>query len=71
MTDPFDTPVPVDSASPRRRGIVRLMMWVGGLVPVLAGIALWVVTRSWFLILVTAPGLERQLGAGVRIAHAT
>ena len=46
------------------------MMWVGGLVPVLAGIALWVVTRSWFLILVTAPGLERQLGGDVRIGKA-
>ncbi len=71
MSEPFDTPGPVDSAVPPRRGIVRLMMWVGGLVPVLAGIALWVVTRSWFLILVTAPGLERQLGAGVRIGTAT
>jgi len=71
MSQPFDTPVPVDSASPRKRGIVRLMMWAAGAVPVLAGIALWIVTRSWFLILVTAPGLERQLGASVRIGNAT
>jgi hypothetical protein len=71
MTESFDTPGSVDSAVPRKRGIIRVLIWMAGLVPVLAGISLWVVTRSWFLILVTAPGLERQLGADVRIGDAT
>ena len=70
MIESFDTSS-VDSKVPRKRGFVRLMMWIACLVPVLAGISLWVVTRSWFLILVTAPGLERQLGADVRIGDAS
>ncbi len=71
MSETFETPDPVDSAVPPRRAIVRLMIWIAAIVPVLTGISLWVVTRSWFLILVTAPGLERQLGADVRIGNAS
>ena len=71
MTQALDTPTPSGSASRRKRRAVRVVTWVAGLVPVFAGVALWIVTRSWFLILVTAPGLEKQLGAGVRIGSAS
>src|SRR5262245_60030838 len=54
----------------RRRAIVRFTVWGAVLLPVLALVAMWVATRSWFLILVAAPQLEKRLGGEVRIGNA-
>jgi len=48
---------------------LRVLAWAGCLVPVIGGVGLWIVTRSWFLILITAPGLEKRLGGEVTIGN--
>ncbi len=55
---------------PRRRAAVRFTIWAAVLLPVLALVAMWVATRSWFIILVAAPRLEKNLGGEVRIGDA-
>ncbi|MHC4217902.1 MAG: AsmA family protein, partial [Planctomycetota bacterium] len=55
----------------RRRLGLRVALYVAALVPVLAGVSLWVVTRSWFIILMVAPELEQKLGGEVGIANAS
>jgi hypothetical protein len=70
MTSP-DAPTPEKRSrhSPRRIAL-RATVYVMALLPVLAGIALWVVTRSWFIILLVAPELEQKLGGQVGIGNA-
>ncbi|MHC4303666.1 MAG: hypothetical protein ACYSW2_04160 [Planctomycetota bacterium] len=68
---PSDTPTPKPTSTPSRRRIgLRAALWVLALLPVLAGVSLWLVTRSWFIILMVAPELEQKLGGQVGIANA-
>jgi hypothetical protein len=55
---------------PRRRAALRFTIGAAVLLPVLALLAVWVATRSWFIILVAAPRLEKNLGGEVRIGDA-
>ena len=71
MSDPSDTPDSADLQSQRTRPVFRVLAWAGCLVPVIGGVGLWIVTRSWFLILITTPGLEQKIGGEVRIGHAS
>jgi len=67
-----DTPTPKPSPRlDRRRVALRVALYAVALLPVLAGVSLWVVTRSWFIILIVAPELEQKLGGQVGIANAT
>jgi hypothetical protein len=64
---------PPQEKSPRlnpRRIALRVVLYVIALLPVLAGVCLWVVTRSWFIILLVAPELEQKLGGQVGIGDA-
>ena len=54
----------------RRRAGLRAAVFAAALVTVVAGVFLWVVTRSWFIILLVAPELEQRLGGQVGIANA-
>ena len=69
MSDAFVTPP--DSNVRRKRLAAQVLLWTAGLVPVIAGVGLWIITRSWFIILITAPGLEQKLGGTVRIGEAS
>lgn len=69
MSDPSDTPASAASPPQRNRRGLRVLAWAGCMVPVIGGVGLWIVTRSWFLILITAPGLEQKLGGEVRIGN--
>ena len=39
-------------------------------VPILAIVSVWLATRSWFIVLMIAPELEKRLGGEVRLADA-
>ncbi|MHC4789669.1 MAG: hypothetical protein ACYS8K_10780, partial [Planctomycetota bacterium] len=68
---PSASPPPEPEPKPsRRRAGLRAAVFAAALVPVVAGVFVWVVTRSWFLILMVAPELEQRLGGQVGIANA-
>ncbi len=70
-SDAHGSDTPESSPPPRKRTVLRTVTMAALLIPMLAGVALWIVTRSWFLILLTAPGLEQKLGGRVEIANAS
>ncbi|MHC4414470.1 MAG: hypothetical protein ACYS0G_04220 [Planctomycetota bacterium] len=66
--DAHSRPSPPPHAPPRR--LLRAVLLAAALTPVLVAVALWIVTRSWFIVLLITPVVERKLGGDVDIGTA-